>query len=253
MQFFDESLLPENQQPLVIQVAPYAPSFFPRDSDDIPLSFADQVQKAVDCWNAGATVLHVHVREPDGNGSKDLDRFNEMLDRLERSMGGLRHAGDAIAHDLRSPLTRLRARLLHATVQRLAERVLALATRIDDDGAAALAWATGAAGEGARWRNTSAREGGRGVWGGPPSMVGTPWIGGPERRGRSRNAPSWPWMAATRWAELMASARVPEENSLNCSLVPRGVLWSCATGGAPSWSWPRANMVGGERTMVRAR
>jgi signal transduction histidine kinase len=38
-------------------------------------------------------------------------RLNAMLDRLERLMGGLRHAGDAIAHDLRSPLTRLRARL----------------------------------------------------------------------------------------------------------------------------------------------
>jgi signal transduction histidine kinase len=37
--------------------------------------------------------------------------LNDMLDRLERSVGGLRHAGDAIAHDLRSPLTRLRARL----------------------------------------------------------------------------------------------------------------------------------------------
>ena len=34
-----------------------------------------------------------------------------MLDRLEHSIGGLRHAGDAIAHDLRSPLTRLRTRL----------------------------------------------------------------------------------------------------------------------------------------------
>jgi signal transduction histidine kinase len=37
--------------------------------------------------------------------------LNEMLDRLERSMAAHRHAGDAIAHDLRSPLTRLRARL----------------------------------------------------------------------------------------------------------------------------------------------
>ena len=37
--------------------------------------------------------------------------LNEMLERLERSMAGHRHAGDAIAHDLRSPLTRLRARL----------------------------------------------------------------------------------------------------------------------------------------------
>lgn len=37
--------------------------------------------------------------------------LNAMLDRLERLMGGLRHAGDAIAHDLRSPLNRLRAKL----------------------------------------------------------------------------------------------------------------------------------------------
>ena len=33
MQFLDDSLFPENQEPLVIQVAPYAPSFLPRDSD----------------------------------------------------------------------------------------------------------------------------------------------------------------------------------------------------------------------------
>ena len=86
MQFFDDSLLPETQDPLVIQVAPYAPSFLPRDSDDIPVTFAEQVQKAVDCYNAGATVLHVHVREPDGSGSKDLDKFNEMLDRLRTAV-----------------------------------------------------------------------------------------------------------------------------------------------------------------------
>jgi len=80
--FLDDSLLPENQQPLVIQVAPYGPEFLPGDSDDIPLTMAEQVQKAVDCWNAGATVLHVHVREADGKGSKRLSMFNEMLARL---------------------------------------------------------------------------------------------------------------------------------------------------------------------------
>ena len=86
MQFMDDSLLPENQDPLVIQVAPYAPSFLPRDSDDIAVSMKDQVQKAVDCYNAGATVLHVHVREPDGKGSKRLEMFNEMLDRLRTAV-----------------------------------------------------------------------------------------------------------------------------------------------------------------------
>jgi len=86
MQFLDDSLLPENQQPLVIQVAPYGPEFLPGDSDDIPVTMAEQVQKAVDCWNAGATVLHVHVREADGKGSKRLSMFNEMLARLRQAV-----------------------------------------------------------------------------------------------------------------------------------------------------------------------
>ncbi len=43
--------------------------------------------------------------------------LNDMLDRLQRSIDGLRHAGDAIAHDLRSPLTRLRARLEVAMIE----------------------------------------------------------------------------------------------------------------------------------------
>lgn len=86
MQFLDDALLPENQQPLVIQVAPYGPEFLPGDSDDIPVSMDAQVQKAVDCYNAGATVLHVHVREADGHGSKRLSMFNEMLARLREAV-----------------------------------------------------------------------------------------------------------------------------------------------------------------------
>jgi len=82
MEFLDDSLYPENQQPLVIQVAPYGPQYTPSCSSDIPVSMKDQVQKAVDCWNAGATVLHVHVREEDGKGSKRFSKFNEMLARL---------------------------------------------------------------------------------------------------------------------------------------------------------------------------
>jgi uncharacterized protein (DUF849 family) len=46
----------------------------------------EQVQKAVDCYNAGATVLHVHVREPDGKGSKRISTFNELLGRLRAAV-----------------------------------------------------------------------------------------------------------------------------------------------------------------------
>jgi len=83
MNFLDGALHPENQDRLVITAAPYGPEWLPSDfPEDIAVSMDDQVQKAVDCYNAGATVLHVHVREADGKGSKRLSKFNELLARL---------------------------------------------------------------------------------------------------------------------------------------------------------------------------
>lgn len=83
MHFLDDSLLPENQEKLVIQVAPYGPQWMPEDfPEDIPVSMQEQVQKAVDCYNAGASVLHLHCREADGQGSKRVSMFNEMVDRI---------------------------------------------------------------------------------------------------------------------------------------------------------------------------
>ncbi|MFE3547992.1 3-keto-5-aminohexanoate cleavage protein [Streptomyces kronopolitis] len=86
MHFLDDSLLPENQEKLVIQVAPYGPEWLPGDSDDIPVTMDEQVQKAVDCYNAGAQLLHIHVRELDGHGSKRLSMFNEMIGRLREAV-----------------------------------------------------------------------------------------------------------------------------------------------------------------------
>jgi len=87
MQFLDDSLLPENQEKLVITVAPYGPEWEPADfPEDIPVSMEEHVQKAVDCYNAGATVLHLHVREADGKGSKRLSKFNELLAGLRAAV-----------------------------------------------------------------------------------------------------------------------------------------------------------------------
>jgi len=83
MNFLDDSLLPENQEDLVITVAPYGPEWAPSDfPEDLPITMKEHVQKAVDCYNAGATVLHIHVREEDGKGSKRLSKFNELLGEL---------------------------------------------------------------------------------------------------------------------------------------------------------------------------
>jgi uncharacterized protein (DUF849 family) len=87
MYFHDDALFPENQEKLVITAAPYGPEWEPADfPEDLPLTMDQHVQQAVDCWNAGATVLHIHVRELDGKGSKRLSKFNELLGRLREAV-----------------------------------------------------------------------------------------------------------------------------------------------------------------------
>jgi uncharacterized protein (DUF849 family) len=87
MHFHDDALFPEVQEPLVITAAPYGPEWEPADfREDLPLTMEQHVQAAVDCWNAGATVLHIHVRELDGKGSKRMSMFNELLGRLKEAV-----------------------------------------------------------------------------------------------------------------------------------------------------------------------
>ena len=57
----------------------------------------------------------LHARAPLNRSGDAFDRlgaaFNGMLDRIQDLLDGVRHATDHIAHDLRTPLTRLRNRL----------------------------------------------------------------------------------------------------------------------------------------------
>jgi signal transduction histidine kinase len=72
--------------------------------------------EVVDAVRNGDLGARAHVRGARDEFDELALGLNEMLDRLERSMAGHKHAGDAIAHDLRSPLTRLRARLETASM-----------------------------------------------------------------------------------------------------------------------------------------
>ena len=86
--FTDDSLLPENMEKLIIKAAPWGPQWLPGDfSQDIAVSWDDQVQKAVDCYNAGASVLHIHVRDPKtGKISKNFDEYNYLIGRLREAV-----------------------------------------------------------------------------------------------------------------------------------------------------------------------
>ena len=71
-------------------------------------------------WRACSLIMagEFHRRLPVGRRRDEFDRLSEMvnrmLDQTERLVEEVKGAGDAIAHDLRTPLTRLRARLARA-------------------------------------------------------------------------------------------------------------------------------------------
>ena len=87
MYYTDNSILPENMAPLIITAAPYAPAWLPGDASDIAVTWDEQVKAAVDCYNAGATMLHFHVRNPaTGMGSTDFSQYNYMLKRIKEAV-----------------------------------------------------------------------------------------------------------------------------------------------------------------------
>jgi len=89
MNYTDNMLVPEYMDPLIITAAPYGPQYLPGDCD-IPLTWDEQVQAAVDCYEAGATMLHLHVRNPaTGHGSTDFDQFNHMIERIRKAVPDL--------------------------------------------------------------------------------------------------------------------------------------------------------------------
>ncbi|CAO3373962.1 sensor histidine kinase [Azospirillum argentinense] len=60
-------------------------------------------------------------RVPRGGGGDEIDRLagnlNAMLDQIERLMTGMRQVTESVAHDLRTPLSRLRARVELALIR----------------------------------------------------------------------------------------------------------------------------------------
>ena len=90
MYFTDDSLLPENQAPLMITAAPYGPMWLPGDcttEQKLPVTWEEQTQIAVDCYNAGATLLHIHVRDPKtGHISKNFKEYADQIGRLRQAV-----------------------------------------------------------------------------------------------------------------------------------------------------------------------
>jgi 3-keto-5-aminohexanoate cleavage enzyme len=69
--------------PVIIQCAvtgSAAPD--PERSPNLPLTAEAIIDSALEAWRAGAAVVHLHAREPDGTPTQDVAAFQIMVDRL---------------------------------------------------------------------------------------------------------------------------------------------------------------------------
>lgn len=78
---------------------------------------ADELAKTTEAVMGGELSRRMPVRGSGDEFDRLAQRLNEMLDQIQKLVESSRHTGNAIAHDLRSPLTRLRNRLVMALTQ----------------------------------------------------------------------------------------------------------------------------------------
>jgi 3-keto-5-aminohexanoate cleavage enzyme len=62
----------------------------------LPVTPEEQAQDALDCYNAGAAVLHLHVRGADGQNTPDLDVYNKAVLLIGSKCPIIRQIGNGI-------------------------------------------------------------------------------------------------------------------------------------------------------------
>jgi 3-keto-5-aminohexanoate cleavage enzyme len=73
----------ENMNKLIISAGITGSRITREQTPYIPITPAEIAQSAIDAWKAGASILHVHVRDPkNGLGTQDVALFKEVLDRI---------------------------------------------------------------------------------------------------------------------------------------------------------------------------
>ncbi len=66
----------------------------------LPVTPEEQAQDALDCYNAGAAVLHLHVRGADGQNTPDLDIYNKAMGLIGQKCPIIRQIGNGIGAQL---------------------------------------------------------------------------------------------------------------------------------------------------------
>lgn len=78
---------PYSSHPVAIAVAPNGGRHTKADHPDIPLTPAELARTAAECLEAGAAMIHVHVRRPDGCHLLDADAYAQATAAIRAEVG----------------------------------------------------------------------------------------------------------------------------------------------------------------------
>lgn len=51
---------------------------------NLPITSDEQADAAYACWKAGASIIHLHVRDDNGRPSQSVDRFREAIEKIKK-------------------------------------------------------------------------------------------------------------------------------------------------------------------------
>ena len=77
------------QDPCIISVAITGSVPRKKDNPAIPISVAEQIESTHESFEAGATLVHLHVRDEAGNSSSDPARFAQLQDGIRKHCPGM--------------------------------------------------------------------------------------------------------------------------------------------------------------------
>ena len=55
-------------------------------NEAVPYTVEEMVREAKSAYEAGAAILHIHVREDDGTPTQDRDRFKVVMDAIRKEL-----------------------------------------------------------------------------------------------------------------------------------------------------------------------
>ena len=73
-------------QPLIITTALTGAETTRAVQPNLPITPSEQAQTAKECFDLGSTVLHLHVRDNDGNPTQSLERFEDSINKIRETV-----------------------------------------------------------------------------------------------------------------------------------------------------------------------